>query len=346
MKIKEKVCDFANLHKAAWICSKNVKWKDSVTGALMHGMQNTHVLKRELDLGTYKISPYTTFKVYEPKEREIVATKFRDRVFQRSLSDHYLYDEITKRFVYDNHACQINRGTDQARKRLPVHLQKFYRKHKTSGYILKCDLKNYFGSTSHVVAKETMRKHIGNEWAYHHVEKIIESFPGDHGIGLGSQISQLIQLAMLNELDHIVKEQLKIKHYVRYMDDFVLIHQDKTHLKHCKEIIEKWLVGKELKLNNQKTQITPVTKPIKWLGFNFVLKPTGKIIKTLPKSRIKHEKRKLRKQVKLCKTGKITKDQLENCFVAWKAHASKGNTHHAVKNMENYFKKLKEMEDV
>ena len=107
--IKEKVCEFRSLYKAMNKCKKNVMWKDSVAGYVKNGLVNCYKLRQQLLDEKYKIDKYSVFTIYEPKKREIVSTRMKDRVFQRSLSDNYLYDAVTKSFIYDNCACQDNK---------------------------------------------------------------------------------------------------------------------------------------------------------------------------------------------------------------------------------------------
>lgn len=140
------ICSFYNLYRAMLLCKRGVIWKDSVAGYVVNGLVRIHSLKESLEKGTYKISPYANFKVYEPKERDILSTKMKDRVFQRSFVDNYFYDEMTRSFIYDNGACQRGRGTERTRKRLICHLQRFYRKHGTNGYALKGDLTNFLAA--------------------------------------------------------------------------------------------------------------------------------------------------------------------------------------------------------
>ena len=139
-------------------CKKNVMWKDSVAGWVKNGLANCHRLNKQLMDDTYTIDKYSEFIIHEPKTREIVSTRFKDRVFQRSLCDNYLYEAVTKSFIFDNCACQVGKGTDFARRRLLIHMQRFFRKHGTDGYVLNCDIKNYFGSTPHSTAKAACAK--------------------------------------------------------------------------------------------------------------------------------------------------------------------------------------------
>nr|DAJ07937.1 MAG TPA: hypothetical protein [Caudoviricetes sp.] len=342
--VRDTVCSFENLYEAMLKCRRNVMWKDSVAGFVKNGLVNVNALRQSLLDGTYEISKYSTFKVYEPKERDIVSTRFKDRVFQRSLCDNYLYSNVTKSFIYDNAACQIGKGTLYARNRLETHLHRFYRKYGLNGWVLKCDLKNYFGSTSHKVAKDAINSKVYDDWAIGEVNRIIDSFnQGEDpnvGMGLGSQVTQLIQLAVLDPIDHRIKERLHIKHYVRYMDDFILIHHDKEYLQECKERIEEWLSELGLNLSVKKTQLFPLSQPISFLGFSFRVTPTGKVIKRIHPERISHERRKLRKLVQKAKHGVMTKDQVDCCYQSWKAHASYGDTHNLILKMDKYYKEL------
>lgn len=343
-KIKETVCEFGNLYKALQKCKRNVGWKDSVAGYVKNGLMNCATLHNQLMDGTYDINKYTIFYVHEPKERKIVSTRIKDRVFQRSLCDNYLTAEVSKSFIYDNCACQEGKGTKFARDRLKCHMQRFYRKHGTNGFVLKCDLSNYFGSTRHDVAIAAIKKRVDDEWAVAEVERIIRSFNDgddpDVGMGLGSQVTQLVELAVLDDLDHFIKEQLHIKQYIRYMDDFILIHESKEYLVECRKQIEQRLDELGLHLSKKKTQVFPVTQPIHFLGFSFRLTATGKVVMKLLPEKISHERRKLRKLVERAKAGLLTRKQVDECFESWKAHAKQGDTYNLIRKMTVFYNEL------
>nr|DAI80722.1 MAG TPA: hypothetical protein [Caudoviricetes sp.] len=344
MTVKENVCDFENLYKAMCICRRNVMWKDSTAGFVKNGLTNCYKLKDELMSGKYKIGAYTVFKIYEPKERVIVSTRIKDRVFQRSLCDNYLTEQITKSFIYDNCACQKGKGTDFARERLKCHMQRFYRKSGLNGYIIKCDISDYFGSTPHSVACAAVRKRVSDDWAYAETERIINSFTQgvdpSKGMGLGSQVTQLIQLAVLDDIDHLIKEQLGIKYYVRYMDDFILIHQSKEYLTFCKEHIGEELEKLGLKFSKKKTQLFPIKQPIHFLGFSFRLTSTGKVIMRVLPEKVTKARCKLAKLVQLCERGTMSREQVDECFKSWVSHASKGNCYKLIESMKEYYYNL------
>lgn len=347
---KEIICSFENLYKAAYICKRNVIWKDSVAGFMLNVLANCHTLNKELLNGTYKLSRYNVFLVHEKKTRIIVSTGMRDRVIQRSLCDNYLTKYLTRSFIYDSTACLPGKGTDMARNRLTCHLQRFHRKHGLNGWVLKVDIHDYFGSTPHSVAKAAVDKRVPDPWVRQHVHMIIDSFQHispDKGMGLGSQITQLVQLAVLDDIDHYIKEKLRIKGYVRYMDDFILIHEDKEHLKRCLADISRMLTDIGLELNEKKTGIQPISNGIHFLGFSFRLTKTGRVVKTILHKKVSKEKRKLRKLYKMVKAGKMDRKRMDECYNSWRAHAGKGHCHGLILKMDQFYKNLfKEERDV
>ena len=343
-RVKETICDFDNLYKAMYKCKRGIMWKDKPARYVNNGIVSIHKSRKKFINNKHKINPYSIFTIHEPKTREIVSTQFEDRVFQTSLNDNYLYETMTNSFILDNHACQVGKGTDLARERLKLHMQRYFRKYGTDGFVLTCDFKNYFGSTRHDIAKETVRKSVDVEWVLMHTDMIIDSFnhgeDPETGMGLGSPITQITQLALPDELDHFIKEVLGIKHYIRYMDDFMLIHHDKEYLKYCLEEIRKFIKPLEISLNTKKTQIYKLKQGIKFLGFKFKLTETGKVLMILSKDNIKISKRKIRKHRDLLDKGEMTEKQIQQSFEGWKAHAEKGNNYHVVKDMEEFYRKI------
>lgn len=343
-EVKEDVCSFGSLYNAMNECKKDVMWKASVAGFVKNGLVNCYKLHKQLMDGTYTIDNYSYFHITDPKPRDIVSTRMKDRVFQRSLCDNYIYEKMTKGLIYDNPACQIGGGTDFTRNRLVRHLQHYYRKYGKEGFVLQCDISDYFGSTKHDVAKSAVDKRVENDWAKSHVYRIIDSYSTkekpERGMGLGSQVTQLVQLAVLDDMDHFIKEDLKIKKYLRYMDDFVLIHHDKEYLQYCRKEIEKELDKISLKLNKKKTQLFPIMHGIKYLGFAFYLTDTGKVIKKLLKENVSKRRRKLTKLKGLVDKGILTKHDVNESYESWKSHAEVGNTYTLVRNMDQYYKTL------
>ena len=334
----DKVLTYGNMRRALNKVCRDVRWKDSVVGYELHAPRNTYQLIDELKRGAYKISPYQRFTIYEPKKRDIVATRIRDRQVQMALCDGGLYEDITEHFIYDNCACQIGKGTDFALKRVKTHLRKFYQKHGKEGWVLKLDIKQFFPSTKHYVAKKAIAKRVSDPYARQLVFDVIDSFEGDAGIGLGSQISQLVELAVLDDLDHFIKERLGVKHYVRYMDDMIFIHQDKEFLKWVWSEVEKELAKLELELN-KKSCIYPLSQGVKFLKWRFIITNTGKIVQRMDSSKQSKERHRLKALLIKEANGEIPKGTAQNSLQAWLANADRGDTFFQQKRMIAFYEK-------
>lgn len=312
-----------------------------MAGYAYDALKNTARLKDEIQDGTYRISPYQRFMVHEPKEREIVATRFRDRQFQRSLCDRVLYLEMTRGFIYDNCACQTGKGVDFALNRMETHLHRYYRKHGKDGWVLRCDIRHYFPDTPHETAKEAVRKRVKDDRAYAKVAEIIDSFGGDRGIGLGSQVSQLIELAVLDDIDHFIKERLRIRYFIRYMDDFILIHSERAVLERALEEIRTRIEALGLEMN-KKTQIFPLKQGIIFLKWHYWLTDTGKVVRKICQKNVTRQRRKMKKLAAKIRAGEMPEEYLYMSFQSWRANARRGNARSTIRRMEALYEELKE----
>ena len=313
-------------------------WKDSTAHFYLNGLTEVMKLEQSLLDGTYKERPGKTFTVYEPKKRDILSICFRDRIYQRSLNDNIVYPQMAKSYIYDNCACQEGKGTDFAMDRLNAHLQKYYRKHGNDGWVLQCDIKGYYPNMPHEVAKKKFEKHL-DVWSYGEVKKILDRFEGDVGFNPGSQLIQIAGISVLDEMDHFVKEKLRVRHYLRYMDDFLLISSNKEFLRNCLKEIEKYLGERGFELN-EKTSLYRINRGIKFLGFRFILTDTGKVIRLIKTENVKRERRKLRKLVRLAKKGKLTRKKVDQCYESYKAHARRGNTWKMLNRLDKFYESL------
>lgn len=336
----DKAIGYGNMRKALNRCCLDVRWKDSVIGYELYAPRNTYQLIQSIKDGTYKISPYQTFVIYEPKKREIVATRIRDRQFQMALCMNGLYEDITEHFIYDNCACQIGKGTDFALKRVKTHMHRFYREHGKEGWVMKLDVHHFFPETRHDVAKAAIEKRVSDIKARHAVFNVIDSFEGDKGIGLGSQISQLVELAVLDDLDHFIKEKLGIKHYVRYMDDMIFIHEDREYLKECWNIIKEKLKDIHLELN-KKSCIYPLRQGVKFLHWRLILTDTGKIRQAMDSSKLSKERRRLKALLAKEARGEIEQGTSERSLQSWDAGAARGDSYYRRRRMLEFYERAK-----
>ena len=320
-------------------CAKGVKWKGTVAYYRHHWPDEIDKLSAQLHDGTYKERKAKFFTITEPKTREIMSIHFRDRIYQRSLNDVAIYPQATHHFIEDNFACQKGKGTNAARDRLKEFLHQFYRKYGTDGYVLQIDIKGYYPNMNHAYAENMFRKYMDDE-TYQLARNVLSRLPGEVGYNPGSQIVQIVGITALDRVDHFVKERLRVKHYIRYMDDFILIHHDMGYLKACLDAIEKQLALQQMTLNKKKTAIKKIAEPILFLGFVYRLTETGKVVILSDTNKIRHEKRKIKRMVNLVKEGKLTKHDVDVHFKAYKASARYGNSHNLIYRLNRWYERL------
>lgn len=254
-------------------------------------------LQNELIWGAYRTGRYRRFAVYEPKTREIAALPFRDRVLHHALCN-IIEPLFEKKFVRDSYACRAGKGTHAGSVRLVEFMRRAQRKWGKV-YCLKADIAKYFPSIDHEVLKNIIERTIRCKKTLCLIEGIIDSNGGERGLPIGNLTSQLFANVYLNELDHLIKEEMKVKFYVRYMDDFVILHNDKRQLHQWKTEIEDFLKYK-LRLDlNSKTSIFPVSRGVDFIGYR-----TWATHKLLRKRSIIGMRRKLRRLINMYGEGR------------------------------------------
>lgn len=297
----EEIFTFENLYEAYKNCRKSKQHKSEVIRFESSLSENLYKIIKEMKTKKYKLGKYVSFKIYEPKERLIDAPTFKDRVIIRCFCDISLKSKIEKRLIYDNAACRKGKGTLFSINRLEKFLKREYiHKRDNDIYFLKCDIRKYFPSISHEILINLLKEIDFSDDEMWLIQKLIKEQPDCSNIGLplGNQSSQWFALFYLNKIDRYIKEDLRVKNYVRYMDDMILIHRDKSFLRECKNKIED-KCNSLLKLSlNQKTQIGKVKDGIDFLGYRHILNANGSITRKLrvsSKQRIKKHLKTLEK---------------------------------------------------
>jgi retron-type reverse transcriptase len=319
--------DFDNLYKAHKAARRGKRGKSEVIDFEMNLAENIISLQEELLNREYKNKGYKHFTIYEPKQREIFAPSYADRVVQHCLCDNILAPILDKRLIYDNAACRIGKGTHFAMDRLSGFMREFYKKHGTDGYFLKCDIAKYFQSVDHNVLKCKLASIFDSE-VFDLLCDLIDSFENspNAGLPLGNQASQWFALYYLDGIDRLIKEKLRVKHYTRYMDDFVLLHHDKQYLKDCLAEIRAMCKTLELELNS-KTQIFPVKNGVDYLGWHFYLTDTGKVVRKLRDSNKKTLKRRMKKLALRYYEWEIDFEAVKRSMVSTYGHLMHGDTY-------------------
>ncbi|MCL2588590.1 MAG: RNA-directed DNA polymerase [Oscillospiraceae bacterium] len=327
----ERICDFQNLYQAHLNARKGKRHKREVIRFEMDLAKNLSNLQDALLDRSYQIQGYYQFQVHEPKTRDIYATYYPDRVVLHCLCGEVLIPALQKRVIYDNVACQPGKGTHFGIARLNKFLRAHYKEHGTQGYFLKCDISKYFASLDHEVIKDQMSRAVKDRGVRRILHGCVDSFstPGRPGKGapLGNQTSQWFGVFYLDPIDRFIKEVLRVKHYIRYMDDFLLLHHDKAFLQDALVQIRQLLARRcKLELNN-RTQITPLSAGVEFLGWRFYLTETGKVVRKLKPQSKQRYKRKIWELQSRYTVGKMGWDKVENVLASFDGHLRYGHAY-------------------
>lgn len=340
----EDIIGFEALWDSMMKCKRGVIWKDSVAAFCLNALKEVSRLTDQLHDGTYKERPHKFFSIESPKHRDIMSISFRDRVYQRSLNDVGIYPAMARSFIYDNCACQKGKGADFARGRFKCHLQRYYRKHGAEGFVLKMDVKGYYPNMRHDVTKALFKQKLDPE-VYERAAVILDGFGGEKGFNPGSQIIQIAGISVLDPLDHFIKERLRVKHYIRYMDDMLIVSHDRAELEAIRETARTKLVEIGFELHPTKTKITPLNKGVMFLGFIYRLTDTGKVLMYADPARIKAARRKYKRMADKVKRGELSEQKLRESYICLRSHIAKGDSHNLISRMDKYINKLLEVEN-
>ncbi len=293
------IFNFEKLHCAYYNCRKEKRKTINALEFEYNLERNIFILLQDLKTKKYKPGKSICFIVTKPVYREIFAAQFRDRVVH-----HLLIKEILEmgeqKFIFDSYACRKDKGTHFGVNRLKKVIKN--RNHKKKLYYLQMDIAGFFMSINHYILYTIFRKLIveqnkskqwksdilwlgkitifhsptnnyikkGDSSLFSLIPKRKSLFNSTIGTGLpiGNYSSQFFANLYLNQMDHFIKRDLKCKHYFRYVDDFVLLSEDKEQLKGwCKKIEEFLNCFLKIKINQKKTKIQLVEKGIDFLGY-------------------------------------------------------------------------------
>ena len=336
----DQVFSYQNLYRSYRCCRRGVSWKASVQKYTANAPLNVYQTWKRLQQGKYKSPGFYEFDLYERgKARHIRSTVIGERVVQRCLCDNALVPMLGRTFIYDNGASMEKKGYDFALNRITRHLREHYRKYGNQGYVLLFDFSKFFDNVSHEVVKAELRRQFSDERILSLTEHFIDMF-GDKGMGLGSQISQVLALVSANRLDHYIKEVLRIRGYARYMDDGYLIHPSKAYLQKCLAGIRAMCARLGIVLNEKKTQIVKLSHGFTWLKVRFYLTESGKVVRKIYKRSITVMRRKLKKLAAKLAAGKVSIADVAATWQSWRSYAARFDAWHTVQNMAALYDRL------
>lgn len=297
------ICKFDNILSAYNEVCKNTRNKRRVANLKEYKSIYISRVYNILIHKAYVVGPYNKFIIHEPKERLIVSQNVQDKIINHLVARFILYPAILPCLLDVNVASRKNMGTSKGLYYEQKFKKECHLKYQTY-YILKCDVSKFFASIDHELLKQKVLRRIKDKDALKIVFDIIDS--NDEGLSIGSMTSQILAIFYLNDMDHFIKETLKIKYYVRYQDDFLLFHPSKQYLKYCLQQISDFLAREKLHLNN-KTRIYKNTNNFLFLGRNF----NGKY------ARYRNVKRKLKKRLYLYNKGFISLNSVTSSLICY-----------------------------
>lgn len=219
---------------------------------------------------TYEHAGYSAFNISDPKPRNIHKAIVRDRVLH-----HLIYKELywyfDARFIYDSYSCRKDKGTHRAFQRFKVFADKVSKNDTKTCFVLKCDIRKFFANVDHDILRAILKRHIQDEEILWLINQVVKSFHTTRegvGLPLGNLTSQLLVNIYMHEFDMFMKQELRVKYYIRYTDDFAILSDNKKYLEDLLTKIEAFLKEKlQLELHPNKVYIKTYGSGVDFLGW-------------------------------------------------------------------------------
>ena len=330
----KELCSYDNLFLAYKKARKHKTLKHYVIEFEKNLEDNLLTLQVELQLKSYSPKPLETFIIRDPKTRKISKSDFRDRIIHHALCNiiEPIFDKI---FIYDSYANRLNKGTLKAIDRFEIFMRKVSQNNTITCYALKADIKHYFESVNHKLLLEIISKRIKDKNVLWLIKIILDNHKTDlkgRGMPLGNLTSQFFANVYLNELDYFIKNELLMKYYIRYVDDFVIFSKSRNELKMFEEKINIFLKEKlDIILHPEKTKILVLDKGIGFLGLRIYY-----FYKLLKKSNLRKFKNKLSRLIFNYDNKKTDYDTIYDFLEGWIAYSKNANTYKLRKHILNH----------
>ncbi|MBU1091296.1 reverse transcriptase/maturase family protein, partial [Patescibacteria group bacterium] len=333
----EKIISLENLF-LAWDKFKSDKQKKKDVQKFEYRLEeNIFQLHKDLKHRKYKHGSYSSFYIQDPKQRHIHKALVRDRILHHAIFV-VLNPIFEPTFISNSFSCRVGKGTHKGLELLDKITKQVSGNNFKPCFVLKCDIKKFFETVDHNNLLNILCKRIKDKDVMCLLEEIIRSFKSEYsmtlhpkGLPIGNLTSQLFANIYLNEFDQFVKHSLKIKHYIRYTDDFVIASENKLFLEKLIKPIADFL-GKKLllKLHPKKVEIRKFIQGIDFLGY--VIMPHHRSLRTKTKQRIF---KKLNKRTVEYKNGIISKQTLKQSLRSYLGVLSHADTYRLGKELKN-----------
>ena len=334
------------LIRANFESRKGVMWKASVSRYDAHSLKHSILQSRSMYAGTYQTAGFYAFTIYERgKRRGIHSLHYADRVVRRSACINTLVPMLSSNLIYDNGASLKSKGVSFSADRCEAHLHRYFRETGSNeGYVLIIDFKGYFDHIMHDPLHSILDRYVLDP----RLNQLCKGFiaatnndkrPEDRGMGLyiGPEDSQIYAVAYPNSIDHLIKDQWRLRYYGRYMDDSYIILRDKAELKRVLQLLYAEYARLGIIPNIKKTQIVKLSRGFTYLKTKYFLTPTGEVIKKPDHAAIVRERRKLKKMKAFLDNGILTLAQVTQSYMSWRGAILKRDAHRSVGMMDALF---------
>lgn len=296
-------------------------------------------LQRELSAGDYRPGGFRTHVITRPKARLISAAPYRDRVVHHAVMN-VLEPVLDRHFHPDSYACRRGKGTHAAADRLQQLMNR-------NRFAMQCDIRKFFPSIDHQILKGVFRRLIKDKRLLGLMDLIVDSsneqeatqdwFAGDdlltpverrRGLPIGNLTSQWFANWYLNDLDHFVTSELGIGDYVRYCDDFILLHNQREALGEALVRVREHLAGRRLRLHEERLFIRPVSRGLTFVGYR-----TWSTHRLLRKQGVRRFRRRVRWMRNAYADGRIDWEAIKLRLASWLGHALQANSRRLVRRL-------------
>jgi len=301
--------------------------------------RNIFGLYRDLKSESYKHGPYKGFYIHDPKLRRIHKATVRDRVLHHAIFS-VINPIFEPTFIANSFSCRVGKGTHKGMEKVRDMIRTVSENNTKPCYALKCDIRKFFDSVDHDVLISILQRKIKDKKVMDLMREIVESFVASRpnlferrGIPIGNLTSQIFANIYMNEFDQFIKHELKIKHYARYTDDFMIVSNDRMYLQKLISPIQDFLrTNLCLELHPKKIHITKHNRGVDFLGY--VILPEHIKLRTKTKRRVL---RNLRTAVGRYKRGEISELVLDSSLQSYLGVLSHADAHNFSTNLKNYF---------
>jgi retron-type reverse transcriptase len=303
--------------------------------------ENIFTLHRELKSRSYKHGAYHAFYIHDPKQRLIHKAVVRDRIVHHAVFN-ILNPIFEPTFIANSFSCRVGKGTHKGVVALTKMLRRVSHNHTSSCFALKCDVLKFFASVDQDILLGILSKRIKDRQTIELLREIIYSFSSKgtyhKGLPIGNLTSQLFANIYMNEFDQFMKHQLKVRHYVRYTDDFIVVSDNIEYLKSLLSKIQRFLkTSLALELHPAKLSIRKFTQGVDFLGY--VVLPHHTKLRTKTKRRME---RKLGKRTDAYANKTITAESLKQTWQSYLGVMSHADCHKLKKSL---ILKIRAMDD-